>query len=607
METRGNFGSKLGVILATAGSAVGLGNVWRFPYMAGQNGGAAFILIYLVCIILLGLPGMMSEFIIGRHSASNAARAYSNLGKHKAWGALGLMGVITSMIILGFYAVVAGWCLQYLYASIMGGVHGDAEYVKTYFQTFAADPIRPTLWAVGFILLTHMVVVRGVRNGIEKASKILMPMLFFLLIVIVIASCSLPGAMKGVEFLLKPDFSKVDENVLLEALGQAFFSLSMGTACLCTYASYFNRQTNLLKSATQIVTIDTVIAVLAGLMIFPAAFSVGVQPDSGPSLIFITLPNVFQEAFGNMPVVGYVISVLFYALLVLAALTSTISMHEIGTAFIYEEGRISRAKGAWFETIVCCIIAVFCSLSQGAVPDLGFFGKDFLSNCDNFTAQLLMPLSSFITCLFLGWYVPKKIVRDEFTNWGTLKGTLFPVFLFTNLYERNILTGLKKNLVSKYTPFHSGLFVSCICLLAGLSVNYGIPAPYWLLSIFIWIGILLIIQRIMPVMEVTNPVSQIGICILCILICLPTMFAPYLSGSLLLILICFHYGYKAECAAALLLFIYAVSKYYYDLNLSLLVKSITLFFTGIIFMIAWYYFTQKRTKHEKTESDTDYH
>ena len=351
METRGNFGSKLGIILATAGSAVGLGNIWRFPYMTGQNGGAAFILIYFVCIILLGLPGMLSEFIIGRHSASNAARAYTNLGKHKAWGALGLMGIITSMIIFGFYSVVAGWCLQYLYASIIGGVHGDPEYVKSYFQTFASDPIRPVLWALGFILLTHMVVVRGVRNGIEKASKILMPLLFILLVIIVIASCSLPGAMKGVEFLLKPDFSKVDENVLLEALGQAFFSLSMGTACLCTYASYFNRQTNLLKSASQIVAIDTVIAVLAGLMIFPAAFSVGVQPDSGPSLIFITLPNVFQQAFGNMPVVSYIISVLFYGLLVLAALTSTISMHEIGTAFIYEEGKVSRAKGAWVETI----------------------------------------------------------------------------------------------------------------------------------------------------------------------------------------------------------------------------------------------------------------
>ena len=339
--------------------------------MTGQNGGAAFILIYLVCIILLGLPGMLSEFIIGRHSASNAARAYTNLGKHKAWGALGLMGIITSMIIFGFYSVVAGWCLQYLYASIIGGVHGDPEYVKSYFQTFASDPIRPVLWALGFILLTHMVVVRGVRNGIEKASKILMPLLFILLVVIVIASCSLPGAMKGVEFLLKPDFSKVDENVLLEALGQAFFSLSMGTACLCTYASYFNRQTNLLKSATQIVTIDTVIAVLAGLMIFPAAFSVGVQPDSGPSLIFITLPNVFQQAFGNMPVVSYIISVLFYGLLVLAALTSTISMHEIGTAFIYEEGKVSRAKGAWVETIVCGIIAVFCSLSRGSGRGLG--------------------------------------------------------------------------------------------------------------------------------------------------------------------------------------------------------------------------------------------
>ncbi len=430
MENRGNFGSKLGVILATAGSAVGLGNVWRFPYMAGQNGGAAFILIYFVCIILLGLPGMMSEFIIGRHSAANAARSYTNLAGGKSWAFMGYMGVFTSMIILGFYAVVAGWCLQYLYASIMGGVHGDANYVKEYFVAFSSDSITPTLWSVVFILLTHFVVVRGVRNGIEKASKVLMPLLFVLLIIIVVASCSLPGAMKGVDFLLKPDFSKVDQNVLLEALGQAFFSLSLGTACLCTYASYFSRQTNLLKSASQIVVIDTIIAILAGLMIFPAAFSVGVNPDSGPSLIFITLPNVFQLAFGGMPVVGYLISVLFYALLVLAALTSTISMHEIGTAFFYEERKISRKSGAWIETIACCVIAVFCSLSQGAVPGLGFFGKDFLTNCDNLTAQLLMPLGSFLTCLFLGWYVPKKITKDEFTNWGTLKGTLYPVFLF---------------------------------------------------------------------------------------------------------------------------------------------------------------------------------
>ena len=430
MENRGSFGTKLGVILATAGSAVGLGNVWRFPYMAGQNGGAAFILIYLVCIFMLGIPGMVGEFVIGRHSAANAARSYKNLAGGKPWGFIGYMGVLTSMIILGFYAVVAGWCLQYLYASLIGGVHGSVDAVKEYFVAFSSDPLKPMLWTVAFILITHCVVVKGVRNGIEKASKILMPLLFLLLIILVISSCSLPGAFKGVEFLLKPDFSKVDENVMLEALGQAFFSLSLGTACLCTYASYFNRQTNLLKSATQIAFIDTIIAIMAGLMIFPAAFSVGVNPDSGPSLIFITLPNVFQQAFGSMPVVGYFISVLFYALLVLAALTSTISMHEIGTAFFYEEMKVSRAKGAWVETISCCVIGVLCALSCGAVPELSLFGLNFLDCCDHLTSQLLMPLASFLTCIFLGWFVPRRIVEDEFTNWGTVKATFFKAYLF---------------------------------------------------------------------------------------------------------------------------------------------------------------------------------
>ena len=384
-NSRGSFGSKLGVILATAGSAVGLGNIWRFPYMTGQNGGAAFILIYLVCIFMLGIPGMVAEFIIGRHSAANAARSYKNLSNGKPWGVVGYMGVFTSMIILGFYAVVAGWCLQYLYASIMAEVQGDANFVKEYFASFSSDAVRPTLWTIAFILLTHVVVVKGVRNGIERASKILMPLLFVLLVVLVVASCSLQGAWKGVEFLLKPDFSKVDPNVMIEALGQAFFSLSLGTACLCTYASYFSRQTNLLKTATQI---------------------------------------------ASMPVVGYVISVLFYALLVLAALTSTISMHEIGTAFFYEEMHISRRGGAWIETVTCCVIGIFCALSCGAVPELTFFGKSFLNCCDNFTAQWLMPMASFFTCIFVGWYIPKKVVHDEFTNWSTLRGRFFGVYLF---------------------------------------------------------------------------------------------------------------------------------------------------------------------------------
>ena len=331
MSDRGNFGSRLGIVLATAGSAVGLGNVWRFPYMTGQNGGAAFIIIYLACILLLGIPGMVSEFIVGRHSQTNAARAYASFSRGKAWGFIGILGILTSIIILGFYAVVAGWCLYYLGASAIGQLKGDASFVQQFFQSFSCDPVKPAVLGVVFILITHFIIVRGVQNGIERASKLLMPILFVLLQVLVIASCTLPGASKGIEFLLKPDFTKVSPNVFLEALGQAFFSLSLGTACLCTYASYFTKQTKLLYSATQIALIDFLIALMSGLMIFPAAFSVGVQPDSGPSLIFITLPNVFQQAFSFMPTLGYLISIMFYALLVFAALTSTISMHEIGS------------------------------------------------------------------------------------------------------------------------------------------------------------------------------------------------------------------------------------------------------------------------------------
>ncbi len=431
-QERGNFGTKIGVILATAGSAVGLGNIWRFPYMTGQDGGAAFILLYFICVLLLGIPGMIAEFIIGRHSSANAVRAYQNMHGNGAWKAVGYMGVLSSMIILGFYAVIAGWCLQYLVASIGSQLSGDSAFVKNYFVSFSSDPIKPLIWTAVFILITHFVVTKGVRNGIEKASNILMPTLFVLLVVIVIASCSLPGAQKGISFLFHPDFTKINSDILLDSLGQAFFSLSLGTACLCTYASYFSRQTNLAKSAVQIALIDSMIAILAGLMIFPAAFSVGVNPDSGPSLIFITLPNVFQQAFSGLPVVGYIISVLFYALLSLAALTSTISMHEIGTAFFYEEFHISRKKGAWIETISCIIIGIFCSLSCGAYDGLSHFigDKSFLDCCDYMTSNILLPLGSFFTCIMLGWFVPKQVSRDEFTNWNTIKGTFYEIWLF---------------------------------------------------------------------------------------------------------------------------------------------------------------------------------
>lgn len=426
---RGNFGTKIGVILATAGSAVGLGNIWRFPYMTGENGGAAFILIYICCVLLLGIPGMVAEFIVGRHGAANAVRAYQSMSRVKSWRVIGIVGVFTSAIILGFYAVIAGWCLQYLFASILGQLHGDAACVETYFTTFSSSLWLPIFWTVVFILITHVVVVRGVRKGIERVSNILMPTLFVLLLVIVVASCSLDGAVKGIDFLFNPDFSKLNSGVFLDALGQAFFSLSLGTACLCTYASYFSRHTNLLGSACQIAALDTIIAILAGLMIFPAAFSVGVTPDAGPSLIFITLPNVFQEAFSAMPAVGYVIAILFYALLVLAALTSTISMHEIGTAFFYEELHTTRRRGAWIETCLCVAIGVLCSLSQGAA-NIHVGDRNFLDFCDFLTSDILLPLGAFATCVFIGWFVPKKTVRDEFTNWGTVRPTLYPVWLF---------------------------------------------------------------------------------------------------------------------------------------------------------------------------------
>lgn len=431
--SRGNFGSRLGVVLATAGSAVGLGNVWRFPYMTGENGGAAFILLYIACILVLGIPGMLSEFIVGRHAQSNAARAYDKLSNGRPWKLVGHLGILTSTIILGFYAVVAGWCLQYLFASIAGQVNGDAEYVKNYFVAFSSDPLKPVLWGIGFVLITHLVVVRGVRAGIERASKVLMPVLLFLLVIIVIASCALPGAMEGVRFLFMPDFSKLSSGVFLEALGQAFFSLSLGTACLCTYASYFSKDTNLLYSAGQIAALDTVIAILSGLMIFPAAASVGISPDSGPSLIFITLPNVFQQAFSAVPVVGYVISIMFYALLVFAALTSTISMHEIGTAFFTEELQLPRRKSAWVLTIVASVICIFCALSVGAY-DLKVLGLSLMDFCDRLTANFMLPLGGMLACLFVGWYIPKTTAYEEFTNQGSLSGRLFGFYLFAVRY-----------------------------------------------------------------------------------------------------------------------------------------------------------------------------
>ena len=429
-----NFKSRIGIILATAGSAVGLGNIWRFPYMTGENGGAAFILLYILFILLLGIPGMICEFIVGRHAGTNAVRAYGRLSGKKGWRVVGYMGILSSILIFGFYSVVAGWCLYYLLSSVLNRLAGDSQFILDYFSTFSSDLITPILCGLLFIVLTHLVVAKGVRGGIERVSKLLMPLLFMLLLVIVVSSCMLPGAERGIEFLFKPDFSKVTHETLLDALGQAFFSLSLGTACLCTYASYFSRGINLAKSAAQIALIDTLIAILAGLMIFPAAFSVGIDADSGPSLIFITLPNVFNQAFVHIPWAGYLISILFYALLALAALTSTISMHEIGTSFFQEEMRLPRKKAVWIVSGASGVICILSSMSMGAVEGMTLFGMPLLSFFDFITAKLMMPIGALLTTFYVGWYAPLTTVRNEFTNKGTVGEKLFPLFLFTVRY-----------------------------------------------------------------------------------------------------------------------------------------------------------------------------
>lgn len=434
-NNRANFGSKLGVILASAGSAVGLGNIWRFPFETGNHGGAAFILIYLGCVLFFGIPIMVAEFSIGRHSRANTAGAYQKLAPGTHWRWVGRMGVLAGFLILGYYSVVAGWTLEYIVQAGTNAFAGQSanDFIAS-FNGFIAHPWRPALWMVIFMLMTHFIIVKGVEKGIEKSAKIMMPMLFLLLIVLAVCSVSLPGAGAGIEFLLKPDFSKVNGNVLLGAMGQAFFSLSLGMGCLCTYASYFRNDTNLPKTALNVGWIDTMVAILAGFIIFPAAFSVGIQPDAGPSLLFITLPNVFQQAFGNLPWLAVILSIMFYVLLALAALTSTISLHEVVTAYLHEEFNLTRGRAAKLVTAGCTFLGVLCSLSLGVGKELTVFGLTLFDLFDFLTAKIMLPLGGFFIAIFTGWYLDKRIVWEEVSNNGTLPKVVYRIWLFLLKY-----------------------------------------------------------------------------------------------------------------------------------------------------------------------------
>ena len=431
---RVNFGSKIGAILAAAGSAVGLGNIWRFPYEAGNHGGAAFILVYLACVFILGMPIMIAEFTVGRRAKASTGKAFGILAPGTQWKWLGRLGVLSGLLILGYYSVVAGWTLEYIITSLSNGFAGKGpeDYVAI-FQNFSQDPVRPIVWCLVFLFLTHFVIVKGVKDGIEKSSKVMMPVLFILILVLAVCSMSLPDASKGLEFLLKPDFSKVNADVFLGAMGQAFFSLSLGMGCLSTYASYFGSDTQMGKTALSVGVIDTMVAILAGLIIFPAAFSVGIQPDAGPSLIFITLPNVFQQAFGGVPFLAMIFSLMFYVLLALAALTSTISLHEVVTAYLNEQFGMSRGRAAVWVTGFCVVTGVLSSLSLGVWDDK-FFGLGFFDLLDFVTAKLMLPLSGLLVSLFVGWYLKRSLSYEELTNYGLQKAPYFPIYMFILRY-----------------------------------------------------------------------------------------------------------------------------------------------------------------------------
>lgn len=434
-EKRANFGSKLGVILASAGSAVGLGNIWRFPYETGENGGAAFIIIYLGCVLLMGIPIMVAEFLIGRRSRSNTAGAYQRLAPGTPWKWVGRMGVLAGFLILSYYTVVAGWTLEFIYEAATNSFAGkSAEGFIASFDSFVANPWRPLIWLIAFMLMTHYIIVKGVEKGIEKSAKIMMPALFILLIILAICSISLPGSSAGINFLFKPDFSQINSKTFLSAMGQAFFSLSLGMGCLCTYASYFKNDTPLPKVALNVATIDTLVAILAGIIIFPAAFSVGIKPDAGPSLLFITLPNVFQQAFGSIPLLAITLSIMFYVLLAVAALTSTISLHEVVTAYLHEEFNMTRKKAARIVTTSCIILGVFCSLSLGIGKEYTLFGMTLFDLFDYVTAKLMMPIGGFLIAIFTGWYLDKNIVWEEITNQGKLKPIVFKTLVFLLKY-----------------------------------------------------------------------------------------------------------------------------------------------------------------------------
>lgn len=429
MSERAQFATKLGVIAATVGSAVGLGNIWRFPYMAGENGGGAFLIVYMCCVIILGIPLMCAEFAIGRKARTNAAGALKVLAPKSQWHVIGYIGIIASTLILGYYMVIAGWVVEYIYQALKGDLFAQSSTViADSFNGFKTDVWRPLVWIAALLVINYLIISRGVTKGIEKASNIMMPLLFLILLLFCGYALTLPGASEGLNYLFNPDFSKIDGGVVLAAMGQAFFSLSIGLGILITYGSYFKRNVALPKTGTTVAILDMLVAILSGVMIFPIMASFGISPTQGPDLIFVTLPNVFKHMF--MPNLW---AVLFFVFAAVAALTSTISLLEVAIAYISEEFKMGRKKASIIILLIVAVLSVLSSLSFSLLSDVKLFDMNFFELSDYFSANILLPVGGFLLAIYVGWVMKK---RDFIAELGEGKRTpwIYNFILFSVKY-----------------------------------------------------------------------------------------------------------------------------------------------------------------------------
>ncbi len=436
-DNRAQFGTKLGVIATTVGSAVGLGNIWRFPYETGTHGGGAFLLIYIFFIFIIGVPVICAEFIMGRGTRRNIFGAFRMLHSRRQWSWVGYMGVFASILILSFYSVVAGWTLEYFTQSATGSLAAvDVNTRHSMFDDFSSG-WRSVMWTLIFLAFNAVIVLRGVRKGIEKASNILMPVLFVLLLVFCVNSLFLSGAKEGLEFLFKPDFSKVDSSVLIGAMGQAFFSLSIGLGTMMIYASYFSEETPLVKSATMTASLDTLVAILAGVIIFPAVFTFNSEPAAGPKLVFEVLPDIFHQLPG-----GALWSTMFFFLLFLASLTSTISMSEICVAFFCEQLGLSRKKAVALNTGLAMVLGSLCALSFGALSGFKIFGLTVFNLFDYVASNILLPLGGMLISIFVGWFIDRNVVAAQLKGTGTLPYWSLRLIIFSLKYIAPVGIGL---------------------------------------------------------------------------------------------------------------------------------------------------------------------